>query len=157
MTPELVEVGRIGRAHGIRGGLYVALSSDRVERLDVDARLFDGRQWLVVDSSRLQPTGKWLVHFQGIDDRTTAESMSGKTLSAQPLDDPDAFWVHDLIGSSVAGTDGQVFGTCVGVLQNPAHDILELDNGFLVPIVFVLSSQGGVITIEPPDGLFDLD
>ena len=65
-------------------------------------------------------------------------------------------WVHDLIGASVVDTDGVVRGTCVSVIANPAHDILELDTGHLVPIIFVTSADDGVITVDPPDGLFDL-
>jgi 16S rRNA processing protein RimM len=44
----------------------------------------------------------------------------------------------------------------VAILENPAHDLIELENGKLVPIVFVLSNENGVITIDPPNGLFDL-
>ena len=56
----------------------------------------------------------------------------------------------------VVGVDGTVHGTCVAVIDNPAHPILELDSGALVPSVFVVSHDSGVVTIDPPEGLFDL-
>jgi 16S rRNA processing protein RimM len=76
-------------------------------------------------------------------------------LRAEPLDDPEALWVNDVIGTEVVEVDGTRRGRVVSVLENPAHDILELDTGALVPVVFVRSSEGGVTTVEVPEGLFD--
>ena len=53
--------------------------------------------------------------------------------------------------------DGTRRGRCVAVVDNPASDLLELESGALVPVTFVISVADGVVTIEPPDGLFDLD
>jgi 16S rRNA processing protein RimM len=151
-----LEVGRIGRAHGIRGAVVVTLTSDRHERVAEQSRLHDGHQWLVVEASRPQPQHRWVVHFAGLADRNAAEALSGRMLWAAPVSDDEALWVHDLIGSSVVDADGVVRGTCVSVIDNPAHDILELDTGHLIPIIFVTSAADGVITVDPPDGLFDL-
>ena len=52
--------------------------------------------------------------------------------------------------------DGTTRGTCVSVVANPAADLLELDTGALVPVVFVTEHAAGRIVIAPPDGLFDL-
>ena len=153
---ELREVGRIGRPHGVRGDLYVDLITDRTERLDPGASLRAGSQWVTVATSRPMG-GRWLVHFDGIDDRTAAEGYVGRILSAEPLPpaDGDDLWVHDLIGSSVVEVSGVDRGTCVAVVANPADDLLELESGALVPVTFVVSCESGVITIDPPDGLFD--
>jgi 16S rRNA processing protein RimM len=156
-TEALREVGRIGRAHGVGGEVYVVLITDRVERLAPGARLLAGSQWLTVSESRPQQQ-RWLVHFEGIDDRTMAEKLTNSILLAEPVvdDSDDALWVHELIGSRVIDRQGVDRGTCVAVLDNPAHDILELDTGAPVPVTFVLTSSGGVTTIDPPEGLFDL-
>jgi 16S rRNA processing protein RimM len=153
----LRQVGRIGRAHGVRGALYVSLLTDRFERVAVGARLFAGGQWLTVSESRQQQK-RWLIRFDGVDDRTAAEKLTNAILMAEPLadDDDDALWVHELIGSRIVDRQGVDRGTCVAVIDNPAHDILELDTGVLVPVAFVLSCRGGVATIDPPEGLFDL-
>jgi 16S rRNA processing protein RimM len=158
----LREVGRIGRAHGVRGELYVSLITDRVERIAPGARLLAGSQWLTVAESREQQRQRWLVRFDGVDDRTAAEKLTNAILAAEPLaddgdgDGDDALWVHDLIGSRVVDRQGVDRGTCVAVIDNPAHDILELDSGALVPVTFVVTCSGGVTTIDPPQGLFDL-
>jgi 16S rRNA processing protein RimM len=157
-TDAFREVGRIGRAHGVQGELYVTLITDRVERLAPGARLLAGAQWLTVGESRLQQQ-RWLVRFVGIDDRTAAEKLTNSVLQAEPIevdDDEDALWVHELIGSRVVDQQGVDRGTCVAVIDNPAHDILELDSGALIPVIFVVSCVDGVATIDPPEGLFDL-
>ena len=151
----LLEVGRLGKAHGIRGEIFVSLTSDRVERVDPGSRLEAQGQWLTVHSSR--PSGqRWIVKFAELTDRTTAEGLAGTVLRAEPVNDPDALWVHDLVGSDVVGVDGTHHGRCVAVIANPASDLLELESGALVPAVFVRSIIDSVITIEPPEGLFDL-
>jgi 16S rRNA processing protein RimM len=96
-----------------------------------------------------------VVGFDGVADRNTAETMTGTRLYAEPIDDPEALWVHELIGASVVEVDGTRRGACVSVLDNPAADLLELDSGALVPMTFVVSFADGVVTIDPPDGLFD--
>ena len=134
-----------------------SLITDRVERLAPGARLLAGSQWLTVTESRQQQQ-RWLVHFAGVDDRTAAEKLTNSILLAEPIvdDRDDALWVHELIGSRVVDQQGVDRGTCVAVLDNPAHDILELDTGALIPVTFVVTCSGGVTTIDPPEGLFDL-
>jgi 16S rRNA processing protein RimM len=148
-------VGRIGRAHGVRGAVVVTLTTDRAERVEPGSRLFDGATWLTVESSRAQPGGKWLVQFEGVGSREAAEALGGRELSAEPLED-GSMWISDLIGSRVVEVSGVERGTCVAILDNPAHDILELDSGALVPAPFIVSAENGVVTIDPPAGLFDL-
>ncbi|HEX2783128.1 MAG TPA: ribosome maturation factor RimM [Ilumatobacteraceae bacterium] len=151
------EVGRIGRAHGVHGEVYVLLITDRVERLAPRARLLAGSQWLTVVESRQQQR-RWLVRFEGIDDRTMAEKLTNSILFAEPMtaDTDEGLWVHELIGSRIVDRQGVDRGTCVAVIDNPAHDILELDTGALIPVTFVVSCHEGLTTIDPPEGLFDL-
>jgi 16S rRNA processing protein RimM len=154
-SDDLLEVGRIGRAHGVRGDVLVHLTTDRLERVAAGSRLKAGDRWLtVVTASR--SNDRWRVHFEGVDDRNAAESLVGSVLAAEPLDDPDVLWIHHLIGAEVIEVGGTRRGRCVAVVDNPAADLLELDSGALVPVTFVVSAELGVVTIDPPDGLFDL-
>jgi 16S rRNA processing protein RimM len=147
-------VGRIGRPHGVRGEVYVDLMTDREDRLAVGSRLWAKDREIEVVAAR-PANARWLVTFDGFD-RTTAERMTGAELLAEPVDDPDALWVHDLIGCRVVEVDGTERGRCVAVVANPASDLLELDSTALVPVTFVVSCVDGVITIDPPAGLFEL-
>ena len=153
--PDLLEVGRIGRPHGVRGELYVDLLTDREERVAVGSRLVARDDTLEVVAAR-PSNGRWLVMFAGVSDRTQAERLTGVQLLAAPIEDPDALWVHELIGSRVIETGGVERGRCVSVHANPAHDLLELESGALVPVTFVVSCVDGVTTVDVPDGLFDL-
>lgn len=152
---RLLEVGRIGRAHGVRGAVMVTLSTDRTERLAAGTRLMCRGRWLTVEAATPH-TRRWLVRFAELTDRNAAEALAGAELLAEPIDDPDALWVHQLVGARVVETDGTDRGTCTAVVANPAADLLELETGALVPVVFVRSFADGVVVIEPPEGLFDL-
>jgi 16S rRNA processing protein RimM len=151
----LLEVGRIGRAHGVRGDVFVTLTTDRVERLAIGSRLKAGDRWLTVTAAS-RSNDRWRVHFEGVDDRNSAEALSRTVLAAEPIEDPDALWVHQLIGAEVIEATGTARGRCVAVIDNPAADLLELESGALVPAAFVVSVAEGVVTIDPPEGLFEL-
>jgi 16S rRNA processing protein RimM len=152
----LLEVGRIGKPHGVRGDLFLSLTSDLVQRREVGAQLIildsSGQRTLTITSSRPQQD-RWVVHFEGIDDRNAAEKLTNKFLFAAPIDGADGLWVHQLIGSEVEDTSGVSWGICTGVLNNPAHDLLELESGVLIPMPFVLSCDEGITVIDPPAGL----
>ena len=149
----------MGRAHGIRGDVFLVLSTDRAERAAVGSKLWARDRWLTVSQSS-HAAGKIRVHFEGVDDRNAAEALTGTKVFAEPLDDPDALWVHDLIGANVVEANGIDRGRCVSVVANPASDLLELESGALVPVRFITTVHvsGGeqLVTIAPPDGLFDL-
>jgi len=152
----LLEVGRIGKPHGVRGDLFLSLTSDLVQRREVGAQLIildsSGQRTLTITASRPQQD-RWVVHFEGIDDRNAAEKLTNKFLFAAPIDGADGLWVHQLIGSEVEDTSGVSWGVCTGVLNNPAHDLLELESGVLIPMPFVLSCDEGITVIDPPAGL----
>jgi 16S rRNA processing protein RimM len=152
----LLEVGHIRRAHGLRGEVFVQLISDSDTRVAPGAELIAGDETLVVESSRVASNGRRVVKFAQIADRTTAESYANRLLHGRPIDDPDALWVHELIGRRVVEIDGTEHGECVAVIANPAADLLELDSGALVPSNFVVSNADGVIVVDTPEGLFDL-
>jgi 16S rRNA processing protein RimM len=153
--PSLLEVGRISRPHGLRGEVVVALTTDRTERLSPGTALATDKGVLVVQASRPHQE-RWIVAFEGHGTREQADELRGLVLRAEPLDDPDELWVHDLVGADVVTVDGEEVGRCTGVLANPASDLLELSSGALVPVVFVVDRVPGRVTIDPPDGLFDL-
>lgn len=153
----LLEVGRITKPHGVRGEVLVALSSDRTSRLDPGSVLITDRGPLtVVSSSRHQD--RWIVQFEGFTDRDQVEGWRGVSLSAEPIedDDADALWVYELIGAEVVLVDGTPVGTVASVQSNPASDLLVLDSGGLVPVVFVTDHAPGRVTIDPPEGLLEL-
>jgi 16S rRNA processing protein RimM len=159
-APGELEIGRIGRPHGVRGEVTVTFVSNRPERVAPGASFHADGRVLVIASAR-EHQDKWLVHFEGVDDRTAAEELRGALLTAAPLDasaplDDGEFWVHELIGSPVVDTAGRALGRIVGIEANPAHDLLVLDNDGLLPMVFVVERRDNVVVVDPPDGIFEL-
>jgi len=153
----LLEVGHIRRAHGLRGDVFVQLLSDSDARVAPGSILFADGEQLTVESSRVASNGRRIVKFDRIPDRTAAEKYANRALRGQPIDDPDALWAHEMIGKRVVEVDGTDHGRCVSIVANPAADLLELDSGALVPSNFVTAVDAAAVTVDTPDGLFDLD
>jgi 16S rRNA processing protein RimM len=154
-TPSgLLHVGRVGRAHGIKGETYVDLFSPHPQRVAQGARWYIADRWFVVDRCRAQGQ-RWLVSFVSLVDRNEAERITNRDIFAEPIDDPEVVWVHQLICSEVRDVAGVAHGRCIAVIDNPAHPIMELANGALVPTPFIVSHDGDTVVIDPPEGLFD--
>ena len=153
---ERLEIGRIGRPHGLRGDVMVTLTTNFEERVAAGTTWWVGDRELTVESARPHQ-GRHIVHLSGLEDRDAASALTGAHVFALPLDDaPDGdVWVHEVIGASVSDLSGRVYGRVVAVEANPAHDLLVLESGGLVPMVFVVEHEGERVVIDPPDGLLD--
>src|SRR5579875_1872884 len=168
---ELVAVGRIGRARGIKGDVFVEPLTD-----EPDVRFAAGTT-LGTDPSTAGPltvassssaSGKLVVHFEGVDDRDSAEALRGTRLlfpvQARPeLDNPDDFYDTDLIGLAARLPDGTDLGAVQDVLHAGGADYLVLDlDGrevlvpFVAAIVPTVDVPGGRVVVDPPEGLLDL-
>jgi 16S rRNA processing protein RimM len=155
-APARLEIGRVGRAHGVRGDVMLMLTTNVTERAAPGAELFAGDRRLVIESSRPHQD-RWIVHFDGVDSRDAAEELRGAVLTADRLETTggDELWVHELIDAVVRDRSGTELGRVVAVEANPAHDLLVLDGGGLIPVVFVVEHAAGVVTVDPPAGLLD--
>jgi 16S rRNA processing protein RimM len=154
----LLEVGAVVKPHGLRGEVIVMLTTNRHERVAPGEVLTagDGRELEVVRSSAHR--GRFIVAFDGVDGIDRAEALRGTVLLAEPLDDPDALWIHELIGSRVEDAGGRLLGTVDGVQANPASDLLVLGDGSLIPLRFVVRSEPGArVVVDLPDGLLDVN
>jgi len=152
----LLEVGRVAKAHGLRGEVIVALTTDVTERVAPGFVLQTASGPLEVRSSR-RHQHRWIVHFAGIETREAAEALHGRVLLAEPIEDADALWVHELIGAEVFTPDGRSWGRVEAVESNPASDLLVLASGTLVPEVFVSDPSGlpDRVVVDPPAGLME--
>ena len=147
-------MGRITRPHGLKGEVIVDLTTNRTERLDAGSRLWAGDRPLEVRFATPHQ-GRWIVDFAGVSGRDAAEALRGALFTAEPIDDRDALWVHDLVGSRLVDADGADRGLIVAVQANPASDLLLLDGGGLVPVRFVVERRAGVVVADLPAGLLD--
>jgi 16S rRNA processing protein RimM len=151
-----LEVGRIVKAHGLRGQVLVDLSSDRVERLTVGNTLFSDRGPLVVVAAAVHQKTRFIVTFDRITTREEAEHWRGVVLSAPRIDDDSVIWIDQLFGAEVIDASGVRRGVVVDVEANPASDLMVLDTGALVPLTFVVAVEANRrVDIDPPEGLFE--
>jgi 16S rRNA processing protein RimM len=122
-----VVVGKVTRAHGVRGEVSVLVLSEVPGRFADGAEVWleDGRR-LVVESSR-EDRGRLLVRFRGVRDRATAETLRGGFLGVPETALPElpegSWWPHQLEGSEVLTEEGKPLGTLVEVVFNPANDL----------------------------------
>jgi ribosomal 30S subunit maturation factor RimM len=136
--------------------MYLDLFSDHPLRTGKGQKLWAAGKWYEIAASK-KSTDRWLMYFVGVTDRNIVERLTNSDVYGEPIDDPSVVWVHELVGSVVVDTAGNNLGTCTGVIDNPAHPIMELDNGFLVPTPFIVSNDNGQVVIDAPEGLFDAD
>jgi 16S rRNA processing protein RimM len=143
----LVIVGRIGRAHGIKGEVGMVVQTDEPDRRFADGAILltDSRtpRKLTVASSRWH-SGRLLVKFAEVPDRTAAEQLRNLSLQAEVSDDerpedPEEFYDRELIGLAVRTTEGVEAGEVIDVVHLPSQDLLEIrrpaGNAVLVPLV----------------------
>ncbi len=167
----IVTVGRIGRAHGIRGEVGVEVRTDTPDERFADGTVLTTdpaqRGPLTVRGSRWH-SGRLLVTFDGVADRTVAEGLRGTLLLAEIADDestgdPDEFFDHQLVGLKAVGVDGAAIGVVREVIHAPGQDLLsvELVGGgealvpFVTEIVPEVDVTGSRVVVDPPPGLFE--
>ena len=157
MTDARLEVGRIGKPHGLAGEVTAVFISQRPERTEPGAILFAGDRELVIEASRPHRQG-WIIRFEGFADRDAAETLRGTVLSADADAEvaSDELWVHELVGCEVVDRDGRSLGKVAEIEANPAHDLLVLDGGVLVPMPFVVEHDSGRVVVDLPEGLLEL-
>ncbi|WP_454736956.1 ribosome maturation factor RimM [Cupriavidus necator] len=145
LPEDLVEVGYVGAAYGIRGWIKVEPHAD-----DASALLHARRWWLLVppqaglvavDAARAQPlcvkiaqsrehSGTVVAQATGVADRNLAEALKGRRVWIRRVDFPapeeDEFYWVDLIGCTVSNEQGELLGEVSGLIDNGAHQILQV-------------------------------
>jgi 16S rRNA processing protein RimM len=122
---------------------------------------------LTVERARWH-SGRLLVGFSSVSDRTAAEALRGTMLvvdsaTSGSTGDDDDFWDHDLIGLVAETLDGTSLGPVTDVLHPPGPDLLSIEVAgtdvlvpFVAAIVPVVDLAARRIVVDPPDGLLEL-
>lgn len=175
-TPaDLMEVGRLVAAQGLRGELRVLPLSDFPERFTrPGARWLRSRQGEVravrlLSGRQLPGRELFVVRLEDCDDRSAAEALVGHHLlvdaSDRPPLEPGEFHVLDLVGLEVRLLpDGTVLGSVTDLIH-AGNDLLEIalqESGrrLLIPFVEAIVPEvhpdQGWIGLTPPPGLLEL-
>jgi len=168
---EHLLVGRVAKAHGIAGELAVDVHTDSPDERFVpgavlSARLRDRSVRLVTVATVRAHSGRLLVRFDEVPDRTVAEAMRGAQLLVDaaelpPSEDPDAFYDHELEGLTAVLTDGSEVGTVREIARSPGGELLVVDRPdgtealvpFVREIVPEVDVERGRVVLDPPEGL----
>lgn len=173
---DLLLVGSVLKAHGVRGELKVIPETDEPQRFEAFAHVYLGRApeqaaRHAVESVRHQTTKRGplvLLKLAGVDERFDAEALRRQQVYASegdlpPLEDDEAF-IHDLVGLAVVSEAGEALGTVEDVVQAPAHDVFVVAREgprepAMIPAVeeFVreVDLEGGRLVVRPIEGLLE--
>lgn len=167
----LLIVGRVGRAHGLHGEVLVQLHTD-----DPDTRFAVGtilstepaeRGPLTVATAR-RHSGRYVVGFTGISDRTAAKALRGIALVVDsadlpPIADPDEYHDAELLGLAVESPGGDRLGELTDIVHGPGADLLVVrmdDREVLIPfirdLVLTVDVARHRVIVDVPEGLLEL-
>jgi len=173
---EQLLVARIGKPHGLGGEVTVQLHTDDPQRRFADGAVLTTQapagsgvpRELVIRGTRVH-RGIWLVAFDGIPDRTRAESLRGTRLFVDagdglPEDDDEGWYEDELVGLAAVTVTGEEVGTVTALQTGAAQDLLvvRLAAGgealvpFVESIVPVVDVPGHRVVLDPPPGLLEL-
>lgn len=164
-----VVVGRVAKAHGIRGEVGVDIRTDEPERrFAQQAVVRAAGQNLTVKTSR-RHQGRLLIVFEEITDRTAAEALQGSELTASINEDvrpeaPDEFYDRHLIGLTVRDSHGNDRGQVGAVEHLPAQDLLlvttttgDVRIPFVEALVPEINLDEGFLVVADVPGLLNPD
>ena len=126
-----VNIGRVGRPHGIDGSFVVERASDDARWWKVGATFLAGGRPVEVVAAR-RASGRPVVRLDEEVERGTTLEVERSEL---PPTADDEFYTFQLIGLEVVEENGRVLGTVADVLPGVANDVLSLDGGVLLPMV----------------------
>ncbi len=168
--PELryLAVGRVVRAHGIRGEISATVLTDFPERFETTEWIYLGNEF-AAEAYRLEKY-RWhkkniLLTLTGVTDRTQAEQLQGQFVQV-PIEEaitlPEgSYYLYQLIGLQVVTTDNKVLGKIVDILETGANDVYVVKGDesrqILLPaipdVVKSIDMERSLITVELIDGL----
>ena len=170
-TDKYVLIGKVAKAHGIKGELKLISFSGELETFSKHRILT-----LISKSDVVSPVynvlqsriGKKeiLVRLEGISDRNQAEELAGCGVLVLKQDLPeltaDEFYLHELEGITVITENGNVIGQVDSFFDNGIQDILVVKNKsdeFLIPLIpgMIVKQTLDKLTIAPPPGLLEIN
>ena len=166
---DLVLIGRVAKAHGIRGEIAIDMMSDLPDRFVPQARIHLGGVWRTIVTARPHQ-GRMLVTFADVTDRTTAETLRGQSVFGEVVDAQagEYYLVQELLDCPVYAEDGTHLGTVTDIVGLPAaapYDLLEVARAdgsvWLLPAVddYVVVDEDAdgraLRLVNAPEGLTD--
>lgn len=162
---EVYKIGRIGRAHGLKGELSVQISDDVFDRVDAEYLVLEIDGIMVpffMEEYRFKTDETVLIKFEGIDTQERARELTGidvyfpHSLAEQSEDDELSY--AQLVGYSVINAaDGKAVGEIAYVDEQTINIMFELTDGALLPaseeLIQEVDTTERTVKLLIPEGL----
>ena len=164
---EVYKIGRLGKAHGVKGEVSFQFDDDIFERVDADYLVLDIDGILVpffMEEYRFRNDTVCLVKFCDIDTQQRAQELTGcdvyfpRALAEEAEDVPS---LASLVGFDIVdASDGKTIGHIAAIDDSTQNILFELEDGTLIPASDELTVDIDVNTKEIimniPIGLLDI-
>jgi 16S rRNA processing protein RimM len=129
--PDRVQIGRVGKPHGIDGSFFIEQPSDDERWWKPGARFIAGGRAAEVVSAR-RSSGRPVVKLDQVVERGALIEVERDSL---PPTEDDEYYAFELLGLPVVEETGRALGNVQAVTPGVANDVLELDTGVLLPMI----------------------
>jgi 16S rRNA processing protein RimM len=164
---DVFKIGRIGKAHGVKGEVSFMFDDDVFDRVDADYLVLELDGILVpffMEEYRFRSDSTALVKFEDIDTQDRARELTNCDVyfprQLADDDDEELSWTF-LVGFDIveAKTDKKV-GVIASIDDSTANILFELEDGRLIPaseeLITDIDKDKKTITINLPEGILDL-
>lgn len=164
---EVYKIGRLGKAHGVKGEVSFQFDDDIFDRVDADYLVLDIDGILVpffMEEYRFRSDTVCLVKFSGIDTQQRAQELTGcdvffpRALAEEGDEMPS---MASLVGFKIVNvTDGKTIGNIADIDDSTVNILFELEDGTLIPasdeLITDIDVEQRTIRMNIPEGLLDI-
>ncbi len=160
----LLEIGVLGRPHGVRGEVTLLLAGDAPKALVTSLDLYsENGEPLKVSSLREKSRSRFIVTLDGVSSREDAASLTGLKVLVKRAEIPrptSGWYPRELVGLEVVDLADRVLGRVLGLLPTGGVDVLEIDGEMgpwmlpaTRPLIVAVDLEEGRVMVDPPEGL----
>lgn len=164
---EVYKIGRIGKAHGVKGEVSFNFDDDVFDRVDAEYLILEVDGILVpffMEEYRFRSDSTALVKFEDIDTQDRARELTNCDVyfPRDLADDEEEVLTYSfLVGFDIVdATTGKKVGTIASVDESTLNILFELEDGMLIPaseeLITDIDKDNKTITIALPEGILDL-
>jgi len=164
---EVYKIGRIGKAHGVKGEVSFSFDDDVFDRVDADYLILEVDGILVpffMEEYRFRSDNTALVKFEDIDTQDRARELTNCDvyfLRSEADDEEEELSYSFLVGFDIIDDQsGQKVGKIASIDDNTLNILFELEDGTLIPaseeLITDIDKDNKTITIALPEGILEL-
>lgn len=165
---EVYKIGKLGKAHGVKGEITMQVDDDVFDRVDAEylVLLLDGIMVpFFMEEYRFKTDETALIKFEGIDTQERARELTGTDVyfprQLADMDESDEMSYAQLVGYTVIdGRTGKKAGVIDFVDEQTLNIMFELQDGTLIPaseeLILSIDTDKKKITMDIPEGILSL-